>query len=56
MVYADNDAIKQSDQILKAIQSPAGTRPDAILLNLWAQRRCRRWRARRRVLKLDGWY
>jgi ABC-type sugar transport system substrate-binding protein len=31
VVYANNDAIKQSDQILKAIQSPAGTRPDAIL-------------------------
>ncbi|MFZ3215741.1 MAG: substrate-binding domain-containing protein [Candidatus Acidiferrales bacterium] len=31
VVYADNDAIKQSDQILKAIQSPAGARPDAIL-------------------------
>ena len=27
VVYADNDAIKQSDQILKAIQSPAGARP-----------------------------
>jgi ABC-type sugar transport system substrate-binding protein len=31
VVYANNDAIEQSDQILKAIQSPAGTRPDAIL-------------------------
>src|SRR5580700_10779222 len=31
VVYANNDAIKQSDQILKAIQSPAGARPDAIL-------------------------
>jgi ABC-type sugar transport system substrate-binding protein len=31
VVYAKNDAIEQSDQILKAIQSPAGTRPDAIL-------------------------
>ena len=31
VAYADNDAIKQSDQILKAIQSPAGARPDAIL-------------------------
>jgi ABC-type sugar transport system substrate-binding protein len=31
VVYAGNDAIKQSDQILKAIQSPAGARPDAIL-------------------------
>jgi ribose transport system substrate-binding protein len=31
VVYADNDAIQQSDQILKAIQSPAGARPAAIL-------------------------
>jgi ABC-type sugar transport system substrate-binding protein len=31
VVYANNDAIKQSDQILKAIQSPSGVRPDAIL-------------------------
>jgi len=31
VVYAGNDAIKQSDQILKAIQSPAGARPAAIL-------------------------
>jgi ribose transport system substrate-binding protein len=31
VVHADNDAIKQSDQILKAIQSPAAERPDAIL-------------------------
>jgi ribose transport system substrate-binding protein len=31
IVYADNDAIKQSDQILKAIQAPPGNRPHAIL-------------------------
>jgi ABC-type sugar transport system substrate-binding protein len=31
VVYAGNDAIQQSDQILKAIQSPAGARPGAIL-------------------------
>lgn len=31
VVQADNDAIKQSDQILKAIQSPDADRPDAIL-------------------------
>jgi ribose transport system substrate-binding protein len=31
VVQADNDAIKQSDQILKAIQSPETVRPDAIL-------------------------
>jgi ABC-type sugar transport system substrate-binding protein len=31
VVYAGNDAIKQSDQILKAIQAAAGGRPDAIL-------------------------
>jgi ribose transport system substrate-binding protein len=31
VVQADNDAIKQSDQILKAIQSPQASRPDAIL-------------------------
>ncbi|MGC1967049.1 MAG: substrate-binding domain-containing protein [Candidatus Acidiferrales bacterium] len=31
VVQADNDAIKQSDQILKAIQSPGDDRPNAIL-------------------------
>ncbi len=31
VVQADNNAIKQSDQILKAIQSPEAVRPDAIL-------------------------
>jgi len=30
IVYADNDAITQSTQILKVIQSPAPSRPDAI--------------------------
>jgi ABC-type sugar transport system substrate-binding protein len=32
IVYADNDAIAQSTQILKAIQVPVGTRPDAIVI------------------------
>jgi ABC-type sugar transport system substrate-binding protein len=31
IVFADNDAITQSTQILKAIQAPAETRPDAIV-------------------------
>ncbi len=31
VVQANNDAIKQSDQILQAVQSPADKRPDAIL-------------------------
>ena len=31
LVYAQNDAINQSTQILKAIQSPAALRPDAII-------------------------
>jgi ABC-type sugar transport system substrate-binding protein len=31
IVHADNDAIKQSDQILKAIQSAPGDRPQGIL-------------------------
>ncbi len=31
IIYADNDAITQSTQILKAIQAPAETRPDAIV-------------------------
>jgi ribose transport system substrate-binding protein len=31
IVYADNDAINQSTQILKAIQSPPETKPDAIV-------------------------
>jgi ribose transport system substrate-binding protein len=31
IIFADNDAINQSTQILKAIQSPPQTRPDAIV-------------------------
>jgi ABC-type sugar transport system substrate-binding protein len=31
IVHADNDAIKQSDQILQAVQSNEGKRPNAIL-------------------------
>src|SRR5713101_6217597 len=31
IIYADNDAITHSTQILKAIQAPAETRPDAIV-------------------------
>jgi ribose transport system substrate-binding protein len=31
IVYADNDAINQSTQILKAVQAPEGLRPDAIV-------------------------
>ena len=31
IIYAENDAINQSQQLLKAIQSPAGTRPDAVV-------------------------
>ena len=31
IIYADNDAITQSTQILKAIQAPAEVRPDAII-------------------------
>ncbi len=31
ILYAGNDAITQSQQLLKAIQSPPGTRPDAIV-------------------------
>lgn len=31
IVFADNDAINQSTQVLKAIQSPAGARPSAII-------------------------
>lgn len=32
ITYAENDAVNQSTQILKAIQSPAESRPDAIIL------------------------
>jgi ABC-type sugar transport system substrate-binding protein len=31
IVYADNDAITQSTQVLKAIQSPEAARPNAIV-------------------------
>ena len=32
IIFADNDAVNQSTQILKAIQNPAESRPDAIVL------------------------
>lgn len=32
LVYSDNDAVNQSTQILKAIQAPAESRPDAIVV------------------------
>jgi len=32
IVFAENDAVNQSTQILKAVQGPAGSRPDAIVL------------------------
>jgi ribose transport system substrate-binding protein len=32
VVYAQSDAINQSQQLLKAIQAPAATRPDVIIL------------------------
>jgi ribose transport system substrate-binding protein len=32
IIYADNDAVQQSTQILKAIQVPVGARPDAIVI------------------------
>jgi ribose transport system substrate-binding protein len=32
IVYADNDAVNQSTQILKAIQAPVESRPDAIVI------------------------
>ena len=32
LVYSDNDAVNQSTQILKAIQAPADSRPDAIVV------------------------
>src|SRR5271154_4428819 len=31
IIYADNDAINQSTQILKVVQAPAEARPDAIV-------------------------
>src|SRR5215831_1475995 len=32
LMYSDNDAVTQSTQILKAIQAPADSRPDAIVV------------------------
>src|ERR1700744_4848174 len=31
IIYADNDAINQSTQILKVVQAPAEQRPDAVV-------------------------
>jgi len=33
VMYAENDPIAQSQQLLKAVQSPAGSRPDGILFH-----------------------
>jgi hypothetical protein len=41
LVHADNDAIEQSDQILKAVQAANGERPDAKLFGPLLPR-CRR--------------
>ena len=32
IIYADNDAVQQSTQILKAIQVPVDARPDAVVI------------------------
>ena len=53
-VYADGDTITQSTQLLKAIQNEPTLRPDAILFERWAGRRCPRWRARRLPRASDG--
>lgn len=43
ILYADNDAVTQSTQLLKAIQAA----PEERRANPWAEQRCRQWRERR---------
>ena len=54
ILYADNDAITQSTQLLKAIQSDPALRPQAIILSRWEARRSRRWHARQSARRLLG--
>jgi len=42
IIYADNDAITQSQQLLKVIQSHSDSHPDATFLNPSAELRCLR--------------
>jgi len=48
IIYADNDAINQSTQILKVVQAPAEQRPDAVVFEPVEAQRCHKWRVRRR--------
>ena len=55
ILYADNDAINQSTQILKAVQAAPDDRPVAQLsLSLLAARRCRKSRALRSMRASAG--
>src|SRR5258708_6889335 len=54
IIYANNDAINQSTQILRAIQAEPADRPNAIVFEPVGERRCRRWRAPRPLRTSDG--
>ena len=49
IVYADNDAINQSTQILKAIQAAPEERPDAVVFEPAGARHCHKSREPLRV-------
>jgi hypothetical protein len=43
IVYADNDSIQQSQQILKFVQTGPDSLPAGLFSNPWAVPRCRKW-------------
>jgi ABC-type sugar transport system substrate-binding protein len=47
IIYADNDSITQSQQILNVIQSRSDSQPDGIVFEPVGEPRCRRWLAPR---------
>ncbi|MGB6677875.1 MAG: hypothetical protein WBE44_14370 [Terriglobales bacterium] len=54
LVYADNDPITQSQQLLKVIQSSSEFRPDAIIVELSGEQAYRELLVPLRRRELDG--
>ena len=51
---AENDAILQSQQLLKLIQSNTEAHPDGIIFERWAEQRCRKSRGLQQLQVLPG--
>ena len=56
IIYADNDSITQSQQILNVIQSRSDSHSlTESFSSPWVELPCRRWLAPRRPQASDGW-